>query len=158
MKKAERDQLIERKLLEAGHDPNERQLVWVIAFCTPGQCFRDSVAAAERAGYPDPIAGGDLCYGEFGQDAQAIIHELKLMETEVWNTVAAQMKATTTKVISHQGLVTDYVYVADNGARINAARLAADMLGMKAPEKSEITIFDPAERLRRAEERLKNAE
>lgn len=158
MRRTKREELIRAFLINEGFEPNERQLAWAVAFCTPGRCFRDSIKAARVAGYPNPEEGGDFCYGEMGDILQKFLHEQDTMSLAVWQTVSEQLQAVTTKVISHQGVVLDMVSMADNGARIAAAKLAAEMLGMKAPEKSEITIHDPAERLKRAEERLRGAE
>jgi len=145
-------------MLEAGYEPTDRQVQWAVAFCTPGRAFRDSVAAARQVGYPDPVAGGDMNFAEVGLVLHEFIRTEDTMALAIWQTVSEQLQATSVKVISHQGLVTDEVILADNSPRLAAARLGAEMLGMKAPDKSEITIFDPAERLRRAEERLRSVE
>lgn len=158
MKKPKREEVIRGYMLEAGYEPTDRQVQWAVAFCTPGRSFRDAIAAARKAGYPDPVQGGDMNFAEFGLVLHEFIRTEDTMALAVWQTVSEQLQATSVKIISHQGLVTDEVVQADNTARLAAARLGAEMLGMKAPDKSEITIFDPAERLRRAEERLRDGE
>ena len=153
-----REDVVKAVLLDAGHEPTPRQLTWAVAFCSPGRCFRSSTAAARKAGYPDPVSAGDDNYAMFGQPLHDFITKEDTLALEIWQTVSEQLKATTTKVVTFNGMVMDEVVLVDNGARLAAARLGAEMLGMKAPDKSEITIFDPAERLRRAEERLRNVE
>lgn len=157
-KKPKREDVIRAFLIDAGFEPTPRQVEWAIAFCSPGRCFRDSCGAARKVGYPDPVEAGDDNFSVFGPKLHEFITAEDTMALEIWQTVSEQLKANTTKVISNLGVVTDLVVLADNTARLAAARLGAEMLGMKAPEKSEVTIFDPAERLRRAEERLRNVE
>jgi len=157
-KAPKREDVIRGFLIESGFEPTPRQVEWAVAFCSPGRCFRDSIKAAQKIGYPDAVSAGDDNYAMFGHKLHEFITKEDTLALEIWQTVSEQLRATTTKVISHQGLVTDEVVLVDNTARLAAARLGAEMLGMKAPDKSEITIFDPAERLRRAEERLRNVE
>lgn len=139
-KAPKREEVIKAKLVESGFEPNERQLAWAVAFCTPGRCFRDSVKAARVAGYPDPEQGGDMCFAEMGQLLDGLI---KLEETGplyVLQRLYELTNAKTTKIVAHMGMVTDEVTLEDNGTQLGALKALMDYHGMAAPTKSETVM------------------
>lgn len=142
-KKVKREDFIREKLMEANNEPNERQLAWAVAFCsaTNSRTYRNSTASAKVAGYPDPVQGGDLCYSEMGEVVDAIVEEEKNKGAiAVINGLWRKTQAKTTKVISHQGLVTDMIELEDNAAQIAAYKELAEHYGLKAPTKSEVAL------------------
>lgn len=154
-KKVKREDVIRAALLDAGYEPNERQLVWAFAFCKPGRTYRDSTAAAEVAGYPDPERGGDNNFSDFGHVLDKVILDEATGPLFVYQNLIELTRAVAKKPVVDKGVVLDMLDVPDNSARLGANKALMEFHGMAAPTKSEVTLShkDIAKQLAEAQAR-----
>lgn len=152
-----REEQVAQWLDERGIAYSDRQLAWCVAFCTPGASLGHSTKAAVKAGYPDAETNGDDCYAMFGSAMDALIEQEKTRRLAVWRVLDEAMKAESVKEIVHEGVVLDEVRKPDHRTRLDAAKQAANMLGLNAPTKTEAHVVTETyeDRLKRLTEGLK---
>lgn len=119
---------------------SDRQFAWALAFCNSERAtFKNSVAAARKAGYPDPETAGDDMYDMYGQELAEFIKREDMMSQFIISGLVQMTQAMTTKHFANMGVIMDSEDIADNAARIAAWKELSSIYITKAATKNEVS-------------------
>jgi len=123
-----------------------KQGAWLRAYLNENdtRTFMNKTRSAEAAGYRYKNSNTLACignqnYNKLQQRILLWLDEVGLSPTSIKKQIFKLAHAKKTKFFQHQGLITAQVEVEDNGVQAKMAKLAADIQGMNAPEKHEIS-------------------